>query len=86
MATSKSGNKSIRQAEAKRVFNVRRLRDMRDSTKQIDELVTAKNKKDAEALLPKVFKAIDKATKRGVLKKNTASRKKSQIAKKVANA
>ena len=81
MATSKSGNKSIRQAETKRVFNVRRLRAMRDTIKGVE---TAKDAKEAEGLLPQAYKAIDKATKRGILKKNTAARKKSQLAKKVA--
>ncbi len=33
------------------------------------------------ALLPNVYQAIDKAIKRGVIKLNTGSRKKSQIAR-----
>ena len=32
-------------------------------------------------LLPKVYKALDKAAKVGVIKKNTASRKKSRVSK-----
>ena len=37
-----------------------------------------KDKKGAQELLPKVYKSIDKAQKRGVIKKNTAARKKSR--------
>ncbi len=84
MATSKSGNKSVKQAEAKRVFNVRRLRAMKDAIKQVAVLVDAKDTKAAENILPKAFKAIDKATKRGILKKSTASRRKSKLARDIA--
>jgi len=84
MATSKSGNKSVKQAEAKRVFNMRRLRAMKDAMKQVAGFVSEKDKKGAEELLPQAFKAIDKAAKRGILKKNTASRKKSKLARDVA--
>ena len=36
---------------------------------------------EAKKLLPQVYKFLDKATKIGLIKKNTASRKKSRIAK-----
>jgi ribosomal protein S20 len=35
--------------------------------------------------LPSIYKAIDKACKIGVIKKNNASRKKSRIGKKLSN-
>ncbi|QSH39152.1 30S ribosomal protein S20 [Candidatus Kaiserbacteria bacterium] len=85
MATSKSGKKSVIQAEARRVFNVRRLRAMKEAMKEIATLVGKKEKKTAEELLPKAYKAIDKAAKRGIIKKNNASRKKAKIARDVAN-
>jgi len=85
MATSKSGKKSVKQAEAKRVFNTRRLRAMKTSTKQLGSFVAGKDKKAAETLLPEAYKAIDKAQKRGILKKNTAARRKSKLARDVAN-
>jgi len=50
---------------------------MRGVIKDIKKLVAAKNRKEAEKLLPQAYKAIDKAAKRGVIKKNTAARKKS---------
>ena len=85
MATSKSGRKSVRQADAKRVFNVRRLRAMKEAVKNVLTSVQGKDAKKAEELLPVAYKSIDKATKRGILKKNTAARKKSQLAKAIAN-
>lgn len=48
--------------------------------KQVKKLVAEKRLKEAEALIPKLQKIIDKATKTNLLKKNTASRKKSRIA------
>ena len=36
---------------------------------------------EALKLLPEIYKAIDKTAKRGVIKKNTASRKKSRLTK-----
>jgi len=44
-------------------------------------LVSQKKKKAAQNLLPQLYKALDKAAKRGVIKPNTASRKKSRITK-----
>ncbi len=79
MATSKSGTKSYKQAERKRVFNLRVLRAMKKAVKDAKTLIIKKNKKEAEAIIPMVYKAIDKAAKRGVIKKNNASRKKSRL-------
>jgi len=39
------------------------------------------SKKEAEKVLSKTFQVIDKAAKRGIIKKNNASRKKSRLAK-----
>lgn len=75
--------KSVRQSAKRRVFNDRRRRAMRLAIKQVKELVAGKNYKEANALLPTAQKAIDKAVKRGVIKSNTASRKKSQVAQMV---
>ena len=44
----------------------------------------AKSAKEAAALLPKVYKAIDKAAKNGTIKKNTAARMKSRVSKQVS--
>jgi small subunit ribosomal protein S20 len=71
--------KSVRQSERRRVFNDRRRRTMREVVKQVKELVVAKDYKGAMALIPSAYKAIDKAVKRGVIKANTGSRKKSQV-------
>lgn len=85
MPITKGAEKAHRQSERKRVFNVRRKRDMKDTVKAIEKAITSGDGKQAEELLPKAYKAIDKAAKRGVIKDNTAARKKSRIAARVKN-
>ena len=85
MAITKSAKKRIRSSERKRVFNLRRLRTMRDIISDFLKDIKEKRVEDAEKKLPELYKAIDKAAKRGVIKKNNASRKKSRLTKKVVN-
>ena len=49
--------------------------------KEVKDLVTKGKVEDATKKLPEAYKAIDKAAKRGVIKKNTANRKKSLLAR-----
>lgn len=55
-------------------------------TKEIQLLVSKKKIKEAKDLIPKAYKLFDKAAKVNLIKKNTASRKKSRIQKLVAKA
>lgn len=77
MAITASAKKAHRASLKKRVFNVRRKRAMATLVKD------ARKSKSSEDL-SKAFQAIDKAAKRGVIKKNTASRKKARLAKAVS--
>ncbi len=79
MAITSSAKRAIRVAGRKRVYNIRRMEKMRDEVKDVKKLVLAQKFTDVEKSLPAVYKAIDKAAKRGVIKKNTAARKKSRI-------
>lgn len=80
MAITKGAKKAHRASLRKRVFNTRRKGDMNDAVKSVRKLVAAGKKDEAEKLLPTAYKAIDKAKKRGVIKDNTAARKKSRLA------
>lgn len=77
--------KAHRASERKKVFNVRRKSAMKDAEKAIAKAVAAGDEKKAKELLPTAYKAIDKAAKRGVIKENTAARKKSRITARVKN-
>ncbi len=86
MPITKGAEKANRQSERKRVYNIRRKSVMKDAEKAIQKAVVAGDKEKAKSLLPAAYKAIDKAAKRGVIKDNTASRKKSRITARVKNA
>lgn len=58
---------------------MRRKRALTDATKTVKKLI-ATDTKEAAKSLSEAYKAIDKAAKRGIIKKNTASRKKSRLA------
>lgn len=81
MPITKGAKKAIRASAKKRLFNLKRKDEMKDVIKTFKKLVSEKKKDEASKLVPTAYKAIDKAAKRGVIKKNTASRKKSGIAR-----
>ncbi len=86
MAITSSAKKAIKVSARKRVFNLRRVRAMKSAIKEARATATGVTGKsgDVQAKLSAAYQAIDKAAKRGVIKKNTASRKKSRIAKVIA--
>ncbi len=79
MPITKSAKKVLRASARKKVFNDRRRRAMREAVKGVKKFVVEKKNKNAAELLPVAYKAIDKAAKRGIIKKNTAARKKSRL-------
>lgn len=80
MAITKNAKKAVRSSERKRVYNLRRTTAMREVVKSVRKSAAAGTVTDAKADLAKAYKAIDKAAKRGVIKANTAARKKSRLA------
>lgn len=83
MPITKSAKKALRQSKKRKKRNLQKSRFLKDQMKSLKKLITAKDKKAATELLPKVYKALDKSTKTNVIKKNTASRIKSRLAKTV---
>ena len=81
MPITKGAKKAVRNQDRKAVFNLRRTRRIRTATKDIEKLVEAGDSKGALEKLPEAYKAIDKATKMNTLKKGTASRRKSKLAR-----
>ena len=80
MPITKSAKKALRASKRKRTFNLRRKKAISDVVKKVKKLELSKKLDEASKLLPQAYKAIDKAVKRGILKKNTAARKKSRLA------
>ncbi len=79
MAITSSAKKAIRVSERKHVFNLRRKKTLSEATKSVKKAIVAKNPAEAGKLLSDAYQAIDKAAKRGIIKANTASRKKSRL-------
>lgn len=86
MPITKGAEKALRASKRKQVFNVRRKGAMKDVTKEVVKAVAAGDTAKAKELLPKAYKAIDKAAKRGVIKDNTAARKKSRLSARIKKA
>lgn len=79
MPIIKSAKKALRQGEKKKVFNLRRKKKVEDTVKTVKKLVKEGKVKEANALLPKAYSALDKAAKGNTIKDNTAARKKSRL-------
>ncbi len=81
MPIKASAKKELRKALKRRVWNLQRAKVMKDALKKVKKLILAGQKDEAKKLISAAYQAIDKAVKRGVIKKNTAARKKSRIMK-----
>lgn len=79
MPIKESAKKYLRQTKKHRVLNLSRQKAVKDVTKKIKKLVLAGQKDEAKKLIAQAYQAIDKAAKRGIIKKNTAARKKSRL-------
>ena len=77
MPITKSAKKALRQNKTRRERNIKKILSYKSSVKDFKKLVSAGKKDDAKKMLPKVYQALDKASKSGVIKKNKASRLKS---------
>lgn len=84
MPNTKSAAKAMRQALRRRNTNSKTRAKVKNATKQVKKLVGDKNVDDALKALRDAMSALDKAVKKGVVHKNTASRKKSRMAKSIA--
>jgi len=84
MAIIKSAKKALRQSIKKRARNLIYINKIKSLVKEARLLVAQKKTKEAKDVLPQIYKIFDKAAKVGIIKKNTASRKKSRITKLIA--
>ncbi len=82
MPNKKSAAKELRKAVKRNAANKKIVNKLKDSVKNSLKQIKAGDKAVKEAYT-KTIKAIDKAAKKGVIKKNTASRKKSRLMKKI---
>jgi small subunit ribosomal protein S20 len=86
MPITSSAKKALRASKHKRVFNQRRKDTIGAVVKKVKKFIADKNTQEAVKLLAEAYQAIDKAAKTNLIKKNTAARKKSRLAKFVSKA
>lgn len=86
MANIKSAKKRAKTNELKRKRNVARRSDIKTATRKFLDALEAKDVEGAKTLLHEVESKIARARGKGLFKKNTASRKVSNLAKKLAAA
>ena len=83
MAHSKSSKKRIFIGERNRLRNQAIKSRVKTFIKKVLVAVDANNVDEAKTALSVAYKELDKAVTKGILKKNTVSRKKSRLAAKV---
>ena len=83
MPNIKSAIKRVDVIEKKTLRNNMVKSEYKTAIKKFEAAVLEGNKENSEKLLSEAVKKIDSACSKGVIKKNTASRKKSNLAKKL---
>ena len=81
MPIKQSAKKALRQSKKANARNLRAKKTMKVLVKQVRALAAEKKTEEIKALLPQLYKALDKGAKTGIIKKNTASRRKSRLTK-----
>lgn len=73
--------KSLRKDKKRHQGNLKIKRDLKKAIKKLQSCLSTKNTPEAKTLLSEVFSKLDKAAKKGIIKKNNASRKKSRLSR-----
>lgn len=79
MPIIKSAKKALRGSARKRVFNIRRQKNVDITVKEVKKLIAGKKGAEAKKALSLAYQALDKAAKAGTIKKGAADRKKSRL-------
>ena len=83
MAVSLSAKKRIRQTKRRTEVNVRRLNALRSSIRKVEAAITAGNKSAAEAALRIAEPQMMRGAGKGVVNRNTMSRKLSRLSRQI---
>ena len=83
MANTKSAKKAVRKIERRTAVNRSRRSQMRTSVRKFDEAVASGDTGAALAALQEAAPLVMRASQKGILHRNTASRKVSRMTKKL---
>jgi small subunit ribosomal protein S20 len=84
MPNTKSAAKAMRQSIRRRTSNLNVKDKFKSAVKEVKKLIAAGKKSEAVEAMKAAMSALDKAAKKHVIKKGSASRKKSRLAKALA--
>ena len=84
MAITRNAKRAVRGSTRKRVTNDTLRRTMKEAVKTVRKDVVEKDVKSLKNDLSLAFKALDKAAKKGTIKKGNANRKKARLARAIA--
>lgn len=80
MANTKSAQKNIRKTEARTRSNRVVTSRLKTLAKKVQQVSTSSDKESAKKVATEYISALDKASKRGIIHPNNASRRKSALA------
>lgn len=83
MAVSLSAKKRIRQTKRRTEVNIRRLNALRSSIRKVEAAIAAGNKSEAEAALRAAEPQMMRGASKGVVNRNTMSRKLSRLSRQI---
>jgi len=81
MPIKQAAFKALRKNLRQRQRHLKAYSDLEALIRQVRRAVTGKNRQKAQDWLKQAIKKIDRAQQRGLLKKNTAGRKKSRLSR-----
>lgn len=83
MPITSSAKKALRQNIMRRDNNIKKRNALKALVKNYKKALVSKKENAAKDLLPRVYKALDKAAKTNIIKKKTADRLKSRLSRKL---
>jgi small subunit ribosomal protein S20 len=81
MPIKQAAKKYLRASKKRGEQNLKTKKAFKEAVKKLREFATAGKIDEAKKYFPTVQKALDKAAKLGIIKKNAAARKKSRLVK-----
>jgi small subunit ribosomal protein S20 len=75
--------KDLRQTKKRTVYNDRLRNRIKRAVRRYEDLLKEEKPEEAEKALEQVYKVLDKAAKKNVIKEGNASRRKSRLASKL---
>jgi small subunit ribosomal protein S20 len=84
MPIKRASFKDLRKSKKRHYRNISTKSELHSLTKKFEGLTLSKKADEAKALLKNLISKIDKAASKGIIHRNTASRKISRLIKKLA--